>query len=479
MNSLGTPGSSGGPLPGPEAGAVHHPRSLPPGEAARKVVHAGMAVFALALAVLEWPQAAVCAASAFLFNWLLLPRLVGHRMASARADASDRGVLLYPLVVLALILVFRERLETVAFSWGLLALGDAAAGVAGLKWGRTTLPWNPSKTWTGLAAGVLAGWLGGGLLWVFVASTGLGQAPALPRGLAWPGLVGAFLVAAVVAGLVESAPLAVDDNVLAPLAGALVLAALLGSWREVAAPPLAWPDWSTNQAGWLIAFGVNGACAVLAAWKRVLSPAGIAGAMLLGVVTWGFGGVRLWMVLLAFLIAGTAATRVGWRHKAALGIAEGDAGRRGLGNVAAKGAVVFVAALLTPFADPVLCAVMAVAALAGALADTAGSELGKAFGRRALTLTRLQPVPPGTAGAVSLPGTVATVLGGAGVGALAWSLGVLSGGPALLCAGAGVAAAMAESGFDRRVGHDAVNLTLTLVAAIAASALVVAGRLIP
>ncbi len=468
-----------GATPRAAGAAARRSRPLPPGEAARKAVHAGMAVFALALAALTWTQAAACAAVAFVFNWFVLPRLLGHRLASARAGASDRGVLLYPAVVLALLAVFRERLEMVAFAWGLLALGDAAAGVAGLKWGRGKLPWNAAKSWIGLAAGVSAGWLGGGLLWVFVVSGGLQQVPALPVGLTWSGLAGAFLVAAAVAGLVESAPLAVDDNVLAPLAGALVLAALLGGWLEVVAVPHGGPDWSTNQAGWLIALGVNGACAALAAWKRILSPAGIAGAMLLGVVTWGFGGVRLWIVLLAFLVAGTAATRVGWRHKATLGIAEGDAGRRGLGNVAAKGAVVFVAASLTPFADPLLCAVMAVAALAGALADTAGSELGKAFGRRAFTLTRLQPVPPGTAGAVSLPGGVATVLGGAGVGALAWSLGVLSGGLAVVCAGAGVVAALAESGFDRRVGHDAVNLTLTVVAAITAGALAVAGRMTP
>lgn len=454
-------------------------RPLPPGEATRKGVHAGMAVFALALAFLSWPVAAACAMAAFLFNWLLLPLVVGHRLASARAGASDRGVLLYPLVVLALIGVFRERLEMVAFAWGVLALGDAAAGVVGLRWGRARLPWNPGKSWEGVAAGVLAGWVGGGLLWVFVASGGVQRAGLLPDELTWPGLAGVFLVAAAIAALVESAPLAVDDNVIAPLAGVLALAALLGPPGQAGAPLPDWPYRTTDQAGWLLALAVNGACAALAAWKRVLSPAGIAGALVLGLVTWGFGGVALWLVLLAFLVGGTAATRVGWRRKTELGIAEGDAGRRGLGNVAAKGAVVFVTALLTPFADPVLCAVMAVAALAGALADTAGSELGKALGRHAFSLPGLRRVAPGTAGAVSVPGSVAMLAGGAGIGALAWSLGVLGLDLAALGAGVGVAAALAESGFDRRVGHDAVNFTLTVVAATAAGALAVAGRWAP
>lgn len=455
------------------------PLPLPPGEAARKGVHAAMGVFALPLAWLPWPLAAACAAVALVFNWQVLPRLVGHRMASARPGASDRGVLLYPAVVLLLVAVFRQRLEIVAFAWGVLALGDAAAGVAGLKWGRRRLPWNPAKSWVGLAAGALAGWLGGGLLWVFVASRGCQRTPPLPDGLTWPGLFAVFLVVAAVAALVESAPLALDDNLLAPLTAALVLTALLAPWGGAAPVQHPWPVWPTGASGWLLALAVNGLCAVLAAWKRVLTAAAIVAALILGSITWGLGGVRLWLVLLAFLVAGTAATRVGWRRKEALGIAEGNTGRRGLGNVAAKGAVVLVAAALTPFADARLCALMAVAALAGALADTAGSELGKAFGRRAFRLPARRAVPVGTPGAVSLVGTAATLGGGTAIAALAWALGLLGGGLATLAAGAGVAAALAESGFDRRVGHEAVNLTLTVAAALAAGALAVAGRWLP
>ncbi len=82
-------------------------RRLPAGEGKRKLVHAGMGLFALALPFLTWQQAALCAVAAFLFNWLVLPRLLGHRLTSARPGVSDRGVLLYPLVVLALIVLYR------------------------------------------------------------------------------------------------------------------------------------------------------------------------------------------------------------------------------------------------------------------------------------------------------------------------------------------------------------------------------------
>ncbi len=60
------------------------------------------------------------------------------------------------------------------------------------------------------------------------------------------------------------------------------------------------------------------------------------------------------------------------------------------------------------------------ASLATKLSDTFASEIGKAYGKRTFLITTLQPVPPGTEGAVSLEGTLAGVVGsvimaGAGV----------------------------------------------------------------
>ncbi|CAI7830856.1 unnamed protein product [Closterium sp. NIES-54] len=48
-----------------------------------------------------------------------------------------------------------------------------------------------------------------------------------------------------------------------------------------------------------------------------------------------------------------------------------------------------------------------VASFATKLSDTAGSEIGKAFGKRTFLVTSFQPVPRGTEGAVSLEGTLA------------------------------------------------------------------------
>jgi uncharacterized protein (TIGR00297 family) len=450
-------------------------RALPAGEAKRKSVHMGMAAFALLLPFLTWWQAAVGAVAAFAFNWQGLPRLLGHRLTSARADVSDRGVLLYPVVVLGMILVFRHDLAFAAVGWGFLAFGDGLAGVVGMKWGRHPLPWHERKTWEGLAGGVLGAFAGATLLFLFTVTRGLSRRPwgegAVAPPVLW--LACGVLLGAIVYALVESAPLAVNDNLLAPALGSLAVWAMVAPWTVSALANPPWPAWQTEAAGWLLAAAVNSLCAVLAAWKRVLTPAGIAGALLLGLVTWGFGGLFLWLVLVAFLGLGTAVTRIGWERKAALGIAEGNAGRRGLGNVAAKGAVVFAAALLTPFGFAPLLATIAVAALAAALADTAGSEVGKAYGGRAWALFGMRAVAPGTAGAVSVAGTAASAVGALIVALAALQLRVVDAAGAVLCGAVGFGAALLEGGLSRRVGHDAVNLTLTLIAATLAGALFV------
>ena len=53
-----------------------------------------------------------------------------------------------------------------------------------------------------------------------------------------------------------------------------------------------------------------------------------------------------------------------------------------------------------------------VASLATKLADTFASEIGKAYGKTTISITSFKPVPRGTEGAISLEGTLASVVGG-------------------------------------------------------------------
>src|SRR5438128_8052892 len=97
---------------------------LTPVEARRKLVHISVGGFALLLRFMTWRQAALMAVAAFFFNGHALPRLGGRGLwrEADRGRGYPLGILLYPLAVLALILVFHDELWKAAAVWGLLAI---------------------------------------------------------------------------------------------------------------------------------------------------------------------------------------------------------------------------------------------------------------------------------------------------------------------------------------------------------------------
>jgi len=434
-------------------------RALPAGEGRRKLVHAGMGAFALLFRFLTWPQAVAFALVAFLFNWQVLPRLLGHRLTSAREGVSDRGVLIYPVVVLALILLFRDDLALAAFGWGVLAFGDAAAGTVGQKWGRHPLPWNARKSWEGLAAFVVAALLGGGALVVWTAQGG--SPAARGGGLDLVGLMLPALVAVSFAALLEGLPHGLDDNVLPPL----VAPALLAMSAPLATAPL-----SPATLGWALA--VNTACAVIALATRALRPGGVAVAWALGVSVWLAATPRGFLLLLVFLLAGTAVTFLGYGRKRARGVAEGHGGRRGAVEIFGKGGFLLVlafTALAASASTPSAARVpgwVVVAVLAAATADTWGTEIGGLLGRRAFTLLPPAAVPPGTAGAVSWAGLAGAAVGAAAIAGCGAGLGLVSWGVAAIAAAAALGASVVESLLPQlgEATHTGKNLVVTVLA---------------
>jgi uncharacterized protein (TIGR00297 family) len=75
---------------------------------------------------------------------------------------------------------------------------------------------------------------------------------------------------------------------------------------------------------------------------------------------------------------------------------------------------------------PFFCLLGYTAAFATALADTASSEIGQAYGRTTVLLTNWKRVPPGTEGAVSLEGTLAGVFASIVLALIAYWIGFLS-----------------------------------------------------
>ncbi len=389
-------------------------------ELARKGLHVAMGGFAFALAYLTWWQAAILAAVALLHNLFLLPRY-GSRAVfrdGALARGIDWGIVFYPATVLALILLFRERLEIAAAAWAWLAFGDGIATVAGILLGRSTgpLPWNREKSWAGFFGFLVAGLPAGAVLWCWT------RGEAFP-----PAALGPLLVVGFAVAVLESLPLGIDDNLVVGLAGGGLLATVLAVDPGRLLPP-------ATTLG--VAVGVNLAVGLLAYAARSVDGAGLFHGALLGTVLWCWGGPGAFFLLLLFFVLGTGATKLGWRTKEREGTAQEKGGRRGAKHAWANaGAPALFALLAAGTGDPAPWVLALAAALATATADTLGSEIGQAFGRRTFLVTTFRPVPRGTDGAVSLEGTLAGVAGSAVLGLAALGLdraGWLAGGPGLL-----------------------------------------------
>ena len=116
-------------------------------ELARKSVHVVMGAFALLLRFLDWRQAALLALAALAFNLFVLPRAGGGHLLRERdlARGFPVGILVYPLVVLLLVLLYRDRLALAAAGWAYLAFGDGAATLCGVTLGRAKNGARPAR----------------------------------------------------------------------------------------------------------------------------------------------------------------------------------------------------------------------------------------------------------------------------------------------------------------------------------------------
>jgi uncharacterized protein (TIGR00297 family) len=221
----------------------------------------------------------------------------------------------------------------------------------------------------------------------------------------------------------------------------------------------------------LTALLVTGAFAALAYALGMISRSGALGGLLVGTTIYASLGPRGFAILALFVIGGSLLTRLGYASKERAGTAQEHGGRRSARNALANCTVATLCAILAATGSEALTAAF-VASLGAAFADTAESEIGQLFSRTPRLITTLQRVPPGTDGAISVPGTLAGV-GAAGLTAiLALALGMLETPAAvLLVSTAAFLGTIADSLIGAhypRIGNEATNIFCTLVAALLA-----------
>ena len=130
-------------------------------ETARQIVHMAMGGFALLLRWLTWWQAIAIGGAAVAFNVFALPRIARGLFRPGDEARPLHGIVLYPIAVLLLLLAFPGRPDIAAAAWGILALGDGSATLAGRAIDGPRWPWNREKTFAGSAAFAVVGGAGG------------------------------------------------------------------------------------------------------------------------------------------------------------------------------------------------------------------------------------------------------------------------------------------------------------------------------
>lgn len=378
-------------------------------EGSRQLLHMAMGSFALLLPYLAWWQSVLCAMTALAFNIFAIGRISPSVFRPGELHRPARsGIILYPAAVLALLLLFPDRLDIVAAAWGVLAVGDAMATIIGRRLPVRPLAWNPQKSIGGAVSLAVFGGAAGSFLAWWCSGT------VVPHPYWWYPVAGGF-GGACIAALVESMPLALDDNISVPAASAATLWVI----SQVTEDGLrtAMSLLSTVP----VALLANALIAAAGYRARTVTAAGAVAGAGIGTIIAVCAGWKGWMLLLATFACAVITSRLGLRRKLLLGIAEERGGRRGAGNAVANTGVAALAALLAVLGSTPEAALLAfVAALAAGGSDTVASELGKAWGRTTYLITSARRVPPGTSGALSLEGTLAglagaTLLGGAGI----------------------------------------------------------------
>jgi len=210
---------------------------------------------------------------------------------------------------------------------------------------------------------------------------------------------------------------------------------------------------------------------------RVADVSGLFSGALVGIILIVFADLRWFLVMLAFLVIGSAATRYRYDLKASAGIAECHGGVRGYVNVFANGLVSVAAAVLFGLSggNPLLLALF-LGSVATAAADTAGGEIGMTS-RDPVLITTFEPVPKGTNGGVTLLGEAASLGASAAIALSALLLGIGTTRMLLFATLAGfigsnvdslVGALLENRGF---IGNAGTNLIATLAGGLLALAL--------
>ena len=161
--------------------------------------------------------------------------------------------------------------------------------------------------------------------------------------------------------------------------------------------------------------------------RQSLSGSGVAGAVLVGTIIFGLGGLPWGFLLVVFFVSSSALSHFKEAGKAEVAEKFSKGGRRDLAQTLANGGVGALAAIGNALWPHPLWWAGFVGAIASVNADTWATELGVLSRRAPRLITTGQPVEPGTSGGLTATGTLAALGGAALIGLVAAGFDLVTG----------------------------------------------------
>lgn len=181
-----------------------------------------------------------------------------------------------------------------------------------------------------------------------------------------------------------------------------------------------------NKNRLLLALMLSSGIAGLAYRRRSLTRGGAAGAIVTGTTIFGLGGWPWGLAMIYFFVSSTLLSHFRERDKKRVADDKFSKGsQRDIAQTAANGGLASLLALLYGLTRSETTRKTLRAAFTGALAtataDTWATELGTLSSHQPRLITTGKPVPPGTSGGITLPGTTASALGALTLGCAFWA----------------------------------------------------------
>lgn len=324
------------------------------------------------------------------------------------------GLVYFPLVYIALLLLFHDDRFIVVASMGLLALADAAATLFGAFFAKSYF------TLTGDKKSILgsSSFLIVSLVWFLLLGV-LGYG----KPMNWPQYLAAILSVSLIISAAEVLCSRGRNSIWIPAIAAFLIWSVFRSQQHIN------PYILTGITG-LMAAG-----AWLAFRLGLLNAAGAVSAGILGVTIWAFGGFSLWPMVL-FFVTGSFLSKLPGRK----GHDDKSAGPRDRSQVFANAGPAVVLALVNAVWPSAVFETLYLVAIAAATSDTWSSEIGTRLGGKPLDLMTFRRLPPGVSGGVTITGLLASVAGSACIAAFASDLT-----SSILVFAAGIAGSLADS----------------------------------